>query len=444
MKVLFSLLLLFLITSFEMGTFNVFFGSLVHNSVIALCAGLVVFSWLFRVIKIGKIQNSGLFERTEFRYFLFFSVVSAIYFIAHAFIVGPFTGVKYSAYLFLLFILTTQMKRHNFDRLCAIYVYFMAFLAVMSVTQIGLVAISGLSPDQFDSIKLIEDDFFRSVDYVMPYLLGYMSVEESISFGPLNFVRAIGFSSEPKYFSVMLLVALGICLGWNSVGSKKELLLIKILLLLGLFFSHAYSSLLVIAFAVAFHHILRLGMLGDKFKAIVIVLTPIMLLMVVTPTMDFVLSFAFGNGYAAARAASFLYSTTGVDISSIGEFGLMGQNVGEARSNIVSVTVLQNWFRLGHIGVALYFSPIVFVVYKTISQYKSIKKNQKRSTVLLLATYVVFYQIFFAQPYTLLSIFILAVLYNRSKSAAVFARHTAINIINKTEEKYICSPNFGV
>ena len=232
MRMLFSLLLLFLITSFEMGTFNVFFGSLVHNSVIALCAGIVVFSWLLRVIKIGKIQNSGLFEATEFRYFLLFSVVSAIYFIVHALIVGPFTGAKYSAYLFLFFILITQMKRRNFDKLCAIYVCFMALLAFMSVTQIGLVAISGHSLDQFEPINLIEDEFFRPIDYIMPYLLGYMSVEESISFGPLTFVRAIGFSSEPKYFTVMLWVALAICLGWNSFGSKKELLVIKILLLL--------------------------------------------------------------------------------------------------------------------------------------------------------------------------------------------------------------------
>ena len=103
MNVLFSLLLLFLITSFEMGTFNVFFGSLVHNSAITLCIGVVAISWLFRVIKTGNIQNSGFFEATEFRYFLSFSVVSAIYFIVHAFIIGPFSGAKYSVYLFLLF-----------------------------------------------------------------------------------------------------------------------------------------------------------------------------------------------------------------------------------------------------------------------------------------------------------------------------------------------------
>mgnify|MGYP001418548706 CR=1 FL=1 len=236
MRVLFSLVLIFLITSFEMGTFNVFFGSFVHNIVIMLCAGLVLFFWMFRVIKFGKIKNFGLLKAEEFHYFLFFSVISAFYFSVHAVIVGPLSGIKYSAYLFLFFILITQLKRRDFDSLCIIYLYLMAFLAAMSVIQIGLVAISGLSPDQFDSIKLIEDDFFRDVDYVMPYLLGYMAVEESISFGPLNFVRAIGLSSEPKYFSVMLLVALSICIGWNSLRSKKELLAIKILLLLGIFF----------------------------------------------------------------------------------------------------------------------------------------------------------------------------------------------------------------
>jgi len=420
MRMLFSLLLLFLITSFEMGTFNVFFGSLVHNSVIALCAGIVVFSWLLRVIKIGKIQNSGLFEATEFRYFLLFSVVSAIYFIVHALIVGPFTGAKYSAYLFLFFILITQMKRRNFDKLCAIYVCFMALLAFMSVTQIGLVAISGHSLDQFEPINLIEDEFFRPIDYIMPYLLGYMSVEESISFGPLTFVRAIGFSSEPKYFTVMLWVALAICLGWNSFGSKKELLVIKILLLLGLFFSHAYSSLLVIAFAFAIGHFLGTVRFGDKFKALLIITIPLILTVIVTVLMEGFLTMISGDGFAAARVASFLHSTSGVDISNISEFGLMGQNVGEEDGDIVSVTLLQNWFRLGHIGVTLYMTPIIFVVYKTTSHYKSIKKNQKRSIALLLATYIVFYQIFFGQPYTLLSIFILAVLYNRTKSAAVF------------------------
>ncbi len=417
MNVLFSLLLLFLITSFEMGTFNVFFGSLVHNSVIAFCFGIVAFSWLVKVINTKSIQNSGLFEAIEFRYFLSFLVVSGIYFIVHAFIIGPFLGAKYSAYLFLLFFLITQMKRRNFEMLCSIYLYFMAFLALMSVIQLGLVSISGLSLDQFDSIKLIEDDFFRSVDYVMPYFMGYMSVEESVSFGPLNFVRTIGFSSEPKYFSVMLLVALAISMGWNSFDSNIELLVIKILLWLGLFFSHAYSTLLVIAFAFAFYNILSIGLLSNRFKAILIILTPIILLALITPLMEFVLSYILNNDYAAARATSFLYSTSDGNIFNISEFGLMGKNVGGEDGDIVSVSLIQNWYRFGHIGFALYLIPVIFMLYKTISYYKFIKKNQKKSIVLLLATYIVFYQIFFGQPFTMLSIFILAVLYNRTKSA---------------------------
>ena len=158
-------------------------------------------------------------------------------------------------------------------------------------------------------------------------------------------------------------------------------------------------------------------MLGNKFKAMAILLTPIMLMILVTPVMGFVLSSILDNDFAAARAASFLYSTSDGNISNISEFGLMGQNVGEEDGDIVSVSILQNWFRFGHIGIVIYFTPIIFIIYKTISHYKSIKKNQKRSIALLLATYIVFYQIFFGQPYTMLSIFILAVLYNRTKSA---------------------------
>ena len=95
----------------------------------------------------------------------------------------------------------------------------------------------------------------------------------------------------------------------------------------------------------------------------------------------------------------------------------MGKNVGGEDGDIVSVSLLQNWYRFGHIGFALYLIPVIFMLYKTITYYKFIKKNQKTSIVLLLATYIVFYQIFFGQPFTMLSIFILAVLYNRTKSA---------------------------
>ena len=427
MRLLLSLLLLFLITSFEMGTFNVFFGSQVHNSIIVLCAGIVTFFWLARLSKNGLIQNFGLFEATEFRYFLFFSAVSAVYFIVHAFTVGPSTGVKYSAYLFLFFVLISQIKRNDFDKLCFIYLCLMALLAAMSVLQVILVAISDLSADQFDSIKHIEDKFFQDIDYVMPFLLGYMSVEEGVTFGPLNFVRSIGFSSEPKYFSVLLWVALAVCLGWTSVRSRKVLLLMKILLVLGLFFSHAYSSLLVIVFALAFHLFLRITPFGDRINALLIITTPLILVTLVSGVMEGLLSIVYSD-FVASRVSSFLYSTSSMDVSSISQFKLMGENVNEESSQIVTVTVLQNWFRLGHLGVAMYYALILFVVYKSISNFKCLKGNQKLSFVLLLSIYVVYYQIFFAQPYTLLSIFILVILYNRSKSAVLFTRENSPGI----------------
>lgn len=427
MKLLLSLLLLFLITSFEMGTFNVFFGSQVHNSIIVLCAGIVAFFWLARLSKNGLIQNFGLFEATEFRYFLFFSAVSAVYFIVHAFIVGPSTGVKYSAYLFLFFVLISQIKRNDFDKLVFIYLCLMALLAAMSVLQVILVAISGLSADQFDSIKHIEDKFFQDIDYVMPFLLGYMSVEEGVTFGPLNFVRSIGFSSEPKYFSVLLWVALAVCLGWTSVRSRKVLFLMKMLLVLGLFFSHAYSSLLVIVFALAFSLFLRITPFGDKINALLIITTPLILITVVSGVMEVLLSIVYSD-FVASRVSSFLHSTSSMDVSSISQFKLMGENVGEESSQIVTVTVLQNWFRLGHLGVAMYYPLILFVVYKSISNYKYLKSNRKLSFVLLLAIYVVYYQIFFGQPYTLLSIFILVILYNRSKSTVRFMRENSPGI----------------
>lgn len=417
MKIFVLLLLLFLLTSFEMGTFNVFLGSRVHNSVITLCLGIVAFLWLFRSIKNGTIRNYGLLEKKEFLYFLFLSLVSAIYFIVHAFIIGPSSGVKYAAYLFLFFILITQIKKSDFDKLCFTYLCFMTLLAVMTVLQLSLVALSGLSADQFESIKHIENEFFRRVDYVMPYLLGYMAVEETVTFGPLNFVRAIGFSSEPKYFSVLLWVAVGICVGWNSVRSRKVLFVSKMLLFLGLFFSHAYSSLLVIAFAFSFYHLLSWVRFGNKFKALLITTTPIILSMIVELVMEGMLSMISGDSFVTARISSFLYSTANVDVWSISEFKLMGENVSEEGSQVAAVTVLQNWFRLGHLGIALYLPLIFFVFYKSISSFEYLNRKGQQSFVILLATYVVYYQIFFAQPYTLLSIFILAILYYRSKSS---------------------------
>jgi hypothetical protein len=409
-------LLLFIITSFEMGTFNVFFGSVVHNTVIASCILIILFYWAGLTSKFGKIINVGYFDTKEFRYFSLFLLFSALYFIIHAFAIGPLTSIKYSVYLFILFLLLTQTRRKDFDRLCVMYFYLMAFISIAAVVQIILVSISGVSIYEFDSIKLIEDKWFRNADYVMPYLLTYASVEENVSFGPLSFVRAIGLSSEPKYFSVMLWVAYAISLGWNSFKSKKKLLFIRISLLLGLFFSHAYTSLLIVAFSFAFYWLLNLRLISNKIKTIIIFFTPILLSLLIVIVVDILFFIISPDSYEAARVRSFVYSIGSLNVADIVNFGLLGSNVVREGGDNIGVTTLEIWFRLGHIGFILYCIPIMFVIYKSIINFRCLKQNQKYSQVILLATYIVFYQIFFSQPYTLLSIFILASIYVRTQS----------------------------
>lgn len=419
MRLIYLLILFFLITSFEMGSFNVFFGSEVHNSVIIVCFSIILFHFLLVTTQLGKIVNRGLLNPSEFKYFSAVILSSALYFIFHSVGIGPFSSMKYSSYLFILFILITQIQEKHFNRLCIIYIYFMAYVSLATVVQILLMSISGVSIFEFDSIKFIDDDFFRDVGYAMPYFLSFSSVEESVSFGPLRFVRAIGFSSEPKYFSVMLWLAYALSLGWDFFKYKKALFFIRISLLLGIFFSHAYSSILIIAVSYMFYWFMKLHFINTKAKMLLILFTPVLISIIVTMGVNIILGLFSGDNYMISRMESFLYTTGGLDLEKLSNFGLFGSNIsigeGEAPQG---ATMLLNWYRFGNVGFIVYLVPIMFVIYKSILKFRYLQQKQKYALAILLSVYVVFYQVFFSQPYTLLSCFVLASIYVRTHSSS--------------------------
>ena len=417
MQILYLLILLFLITSFEIGSFNVFFGSDLHNAAVVVCFLSVLIYFLFRASKYRKIINSGYLSPSEFKYFFLIILVSGVYFIFHSLIVGPLGSAKYSAYVLILFILITQFQKIFFDKFCKIFFIFMAIVSAAAVFQILLVAISGSSIYDFEPLKKNGDLWFRAVDYAMPYFLTYSSMEESVTFGPLTFVRAIGFSSEPKFFSVLLWAAYGICLSWTSLKSRAPLFLIRASLLLGLFFAHAYSSLLVFVLAALFYFILKKATMSDKFKVFLILGVPIFVSIAVTFAGAIILEIMPAGSYQAQRMESFIYTSGGFYLFEIPNFGMIGSNLVSEENELVSgVTMLLHWARLGHLGFLLYLMPIAFIIYKSIVNFRYLEKHQMYSQAILLSVFITYYQIFISQPYTLFSIFILASLYIRSRS----------------------------
>jgi len=413
MNYTYLLILFFLITSFEMGSFNVFFGPDIHNNVISLFFSIILSWHLLLAIKFKKIFNFGHLDSSEFKYFSTILLLLAIFHISHSFIVGPLSSMKYAAYLFILFILITQTQEKYFNRLGVIYFSFMSFVSIAAVVQILLISISGTSIYDFDTIKLVNSSFFRDVDYVQPYLLTFSSAEENVSFGPLSFIRAIGFSSEPKYFSVMLWSAYAISLNWNHSKYKKLLLFIRASLLIGIFFSHAYSSLLIILLAFLFYRLISMRFINNKIKAIIIVITPFLISIALTIFVNTILNLIPNDGAISSRMASFIYSTGGLDLTNATNFLLFGSNiVAQKDGGIGGSTMLLNLYRFGYVGFILYLTPIIFIIYKSILNFNYLEKKQRYGLALLLSIYIIYYQIFFSQPYTLLSCFILANIIN--------------------------------
>tara|TARA_B100000787_G_scaffold50790_2_gene36639 strand:+ start:3365 stop:4651 length:1287 start_codon:yes stop_codon:yes gene_type:complete len=417
MNIIYSLILLFLITSFEIGSFNVFFGTEAHNAVIIFSFSCVLLLFFYRVAGSGKISNSGYFTTNEFRYFFIIIFFSACYFLLHSFLIGPAGSAKYSAYVLMLFILTTQMVKKDFDRLCILFFSFMAIVSFASVVQILLVGISGKSLYDFELLTQNGDPWFRDIGYAMPYYLTYSSVSDSdITLGPLTFVRAIGFSSEPKMFSILLWVAYGICLSWRTRNSGTLLFLIRAMLLVGLFFAHAYSSLLVVFFAAFFYLILKKPVISPKLKVLLILVVPFLVALAVTFLETIILGVFSSGGYAAGRVDSFLYSSSGFFFFDAIHFGLFGSNIADGENVVAGgVTMLLHWSRLGHLGFLLYLMTISFIIYKSIINFGYLKKHEMYSQALLISVFITFYQLFMSQPYTLFSIFILASIYMRSR-----------------------------
>ena len=417
MKLLYILLIFFLVTSFEMGSFNVFLGDLFHNIVIATCFFLIILYFSFKILKYGTVFNVGCLNLQEFKHFSFITLLLATFFIIHAVIIGPIASIKYSGYLLMLFVLITQLTKKDFNKLCIIYFCFMAYVSIAAFVQIILVSISGTSIYDYVSIKLSDSAFFRAPDMVMPYFLTFASAEENASLGPFSFVRAIGFSSEPKYFSALLWPAFAISLSWRASKSTKILLLVRTALLLGLLIAQAYSSLLVICVSCTFYWVMRLHLVNNGIKSLIILFMPIFISLILTVSVVIILGAIPGGGMIFARLNSFIYSVGDFNLNTVMNFGTMGTNIASGEEIPLSgnATMLLNWYRFGHVGFLLYLAPIFFIIYKSVSCFFYLKPNQKWGLAILLSTYVVYYQTFFSQPFTLFSCFILASICFRAK-----------------------------
>ena len=417
MKLLYILVLFFLITSFEMGSFNVFLGDPFHNSVIAACFVLILLYFCFKILKYGKIFNVGCLNPQEFKHFSFITLLLASFFIIHSVIIGPISSIKYSGYLLILFVLLTQLRKEDFNKLCIIYLCFMAYVSIAAFVQIILVSISGISIYDYVSIKLTDSAFFRAPDMVMPYFLTYSSAEENTTLGPVSFVRAIGFSSEPKYFAALLWPAFAISLSWTASKSVKTLFLVRAALLLGLLVTQAYSSLLVIFISFIFYWGMGLRFLSNVIKALMILCVPIFVSLILTLSLIIILGILPGSGVILARFDSLVYSAGSFNSSAGLNFGIMGSNIKGEEDIPLSgnSTMLLNWYRFGHIGFLLYLTPIFFIIYRSVPSFVYLKRNQKWGLAILLSAYIIYYQIFFSQPFTLFSCFILASICFRAK-----------------------------
>lgn len=396
----------FLVTSFEIGSFNVIFTPTVHNIVISISMLIFLLPLIFSFLNSGKIKDHGLIGNGKFRLFLYTLALLSLYFLINAFIKNCYvTSIKYSVYVLFLIILCVMYKNSQIRIFGKAYICLMVAIASLTIIQCLALSLNDWNLDGYKAIneKFVysekKNDFFNDVDYISPYGIGWVRREGFVNYGSLKFIRAIGFSSEPKYYSILLWIAVALTLSYYLQSSLMKYLLL-VPLVSALWLSNAYSSIIVVGLTIWVYWLFCIKHLHPNLKSFIVLCIPVMVNVFTT----FIPMDIF-HGYALQRYESFKYAVPGLEDLNFSGISFLGQGFGESETKL-GPSIFLMITRYGVLGFLLYIG-MLHLFFKTAFKRVTDKTDDqiKLGISVLISTIAGFFLIFVSQPITLLMCF---------------------------------------
>lgn len=377
----------FLVTSFEIGSLNLIFNENIH--IVAI--GISMF--IFLLININKFTRKilKLNRKINITLILLIVILLILFSINNKII----NFLKYASYLLFFLLVLNGVAYQRMLKFSNMYINIILLIAVMGIFQTMLLSLEGWDNLQYAILSKNESLFWGSPDYIFPYGLSFVKLEEPVDLIFIKFIRLIGFSSEPKFFSMLLLVALGM-LFLNSTRLNWKFKIKILTLSFALFLSLSFTTLLVISVTLVLYFLSKF--LNLKLLNLIIILIPF-----VIPLLSFVNIEQILDGYIGERFASFLYSTHGVSEFNINQISLFGLVEGSELHGIST-----NLLYLSKMGL-LFFVTYNYLIYTIVDastrNFLLLSSSRKFGSLLIISTIIIFNLIFISQAVTLLMVF---------------------------------------
>ena len=340
------------------------------------------------------------------------SISLGLYLSLHSIIIGGdnwLVGVKYSVYLLLISLIL--LSSASLYKLMKIFVIVMSIFCAMILLQNLLLygLHNGYVTDFYADPRfdLLGRD---TMTYRLPYYFGYVREEALVAkFTDFEWRRSLSFTSEPKYFSLMLLVSLSVL----YLHIKKTVFWYYMVFLhvVSIFLAMSFTGLFVVfaAFIMSYLHP------RNSVKTKALILFGIILISIIFP--PFWLLDYFG-GYIGDRLYSMIYSFDTLNI--IDDYSLFGVGVNSEFPNI-KVNILMHMHRYGIIGVLLVLGLLYALTTLCTSRIKG-NYNRKERVGYLVGLFVFFsYNIIslseFLTPITILLIISISKPYKHNQSS---------------------------
>jgi hypothetical protein len=213
----------------------------------------------------------------------------------------------------------------------------------------------------------------------------------------------IGFSSEPKYYSLIIIVALGILL-YTENKLKFDSILKFLLLAIALTLSMAFTGFLVIGLAILYLLIYSNINNLEKTKVALVIVLPFMIPLL----KNFTFLLLLLGSYSGERWDSFNYSVAGFDnfnVSNLTLFGV-GDLEAEAFGSTLSLYISQMGIFWGFF-VMLFIFTVVEICFKRL---KFTSKIQSFGLILIITAFQIYNFVFLSQAITPLMIFAFVIL----------------------------------
>jgi len=328
----------------------------------------------------------------------------AIYFVVHELMFGDgLTSLKYAIYL--LIAILSLMTRYNVYFIFKILGYIGGSVSLLVIVQQFLVlSIDGGDLSKF-KVAIPGEEYARwlGCDFVKPYGLGLMERcvwGYDVYISGLKINRSIFFSTEPKYFSSLLLITFASLLLSKTKSLVKPFFLL--MHVIAILFSASATAIVVLIISGV---LIFTKFVGPKFYSACVFLLPIYLL----PLLFFLLiNLAGVDGFLLNRLTSAFHNMGEGGIQTL---SLFGQPMGACeRALCKDVGLLGNLTEVyGIVGFILFWTFLFYAIKPVFNmlQDREIDKSIRFGLSVLLNTYVVFNIYFFGDIFNMFGLLIL-------------------------------------